>query len=111
MNIVRASFLGACSLALSGLLGAAEIHGTVSEGGKPLAAGAALKLDCGQVSAAAKTDEYGAYSLKIAATGECRISIEHKGQSALLKVTLYEKPGRYDLAISQESGKLVLARK
>ncbi len=61
--------------------------------------------------AEAKTDEFGSYSLKIAATGECRLTLEDKGSSASLKVVVYEKPSRYDLAVRQEGGKLVLSRK
>lgn len=90
---------------------AAEIHGTVSENGKPLAAGVVLKLDCGEVSASAKTDKFGAYSLKIAATGVCRLSASYKGETPSLKVTLYEKPSRYDVVVKEEAGKLSLARK
>ncbi len=107
----KALFLGACGLAAAIAASAAEIHGTVSENGKPLPQGVALKLECGTASAAAKTDEFGSYSLKIAATGECRLSIDYKGASPSLKVTLYEKPSRYDLAVKDEAGKLSLGRK
>ena len=107
----RASLMGACALTGAASLFAAEIHGTVSENGKPVAQGVALKIECGAASASAKTDEFGSYSLKIAATGECRLSVDYKGQSPSLKVTLYEKPGRYDLTVKEEAGKLVLARK
>jgi hypothetical protein len=89
---------------------AAEIHGTVSENGKPLAA-VAVKLDCAGATAAGKTDEFGSYSLKLAATGECRLSLDYKGASPALKVTVYERPSRYDVAVKEEAGKLVLARK
>jgi hypothetical protein len=103
--------LGIGLLAAAAAASAAEIHGTVSEGGKPLAQGVKLKLACDMTAAETKTDEFGSYSLKIAATGECRLSVEHKGQTASLKVTLYEKPSRYDLMIKEEAGKLVLLRK
>lgn len=104
-------FLGACGLAAALSASAAEIHGTLSENGKPLPQGVALKLECGGASASGKTDEFGSYSLKLAATGECRLSVERNGQSASLKVTLFEKPSRYDLAVKDEAGKLTLARK
>ena len=107
----RALFLGICGLAAAVSASAAEIHGTLSENGKPLPQGVALKLECGTASAAAKTDEFGSYSLKIVATGECRLSVDYKGSSPSLKVALYEKPVRYDLTVKDESGKLTLARK
>ena len=102
---------GFCLLALAGAAGAAEIHGTVSEGGKTLPEGIALKLDCGGTTAAAKTDQFGSYSLKVGATGECVLSIEYKKASPSVKVAVYEKPSRYDLVVKDEAGKLTLARK
>ncbi len=89
-----------------------EAFGTVSENGKPLPAGVALKLECeGGSAAAAVTDQFGSYSLKTPATGDCRLSLTHRGSSPSLKVTLYEKPSRYDLVLKDEAGKLTLARK
>jgi hypothetical protein len=103
--------LGALLLAGASLVRAAEIHGTVSEGGKPLPKGVALKLDCSGVSAEAKTDEFGSYSLKVAGTGECKLSLDYKGATAALAVAVYEKPSRYDLAVRKDGDKLVLSRK
>ena len=103
--------LGAFCLTLASAAAAAEIHGTVSENGKPLPQGVALKLECPSASASATTDQFGSYSLKVAATGDCRLTVGYKGSSPSLKVTLYEKPSRYDLIVKEESGKLVLARK
>lgn len=107
----KSLFLGALLVAGASAAPAAEIHGTVSESGKPLPKGAALKLDCAGVSAQAKTDEFGSYSLKVAGTGECKLSIDYKGVSASLPVTVYEKPSRYDLALRKDGDKLVLSRK
>jgi hypothetical protein len=98
-------------LALPLALSAAEIHGTVSEGGKPLGQGVGLKLDCGGTTATASTDQFGGYSLKISATGQCKVTIDYKGGSASLSVAVFEKPSRYDLEVKQESGKLSLTRK
>lgn len=98
-------------LAAAATASTAEIHGTVSENGKPLPQGVALKLECGGASASAKTDGFGSYSLKIATTGDCRLSVDYKGSSPSLKVTVYEKPSRYDVAVKEVSGKLVLERK
>jgi hypothetical protein len=90
---------------------AAEIHGTMSDGGKPVPQGVALKLECGSGSADAKTDNFGSYSLKISGTGECRLSVDYQGATASLPVTVYDKPSRYDLAVRKDGGKLVLSRK
>lgn len=101
----------AALLALPLALSAAELHGTVSEGGKTVAAGVALKLDCGGTTASASTDQFGGYSLKIAGSGQCKMTIDYKGASASLSVAVFEKPSRYDLEVRQEAGKLTLARK
>jgi hypothetical protein len=103
--------IGVCWLAAALGVGAAEIHGTVSEGGKPLSEGVALKLDCGGASATAQTDRFGSYSLKVGATGECVLSIEYKKANPSVKVTVYEKPSRYDLEVSEVAGKPSLTRK
>jgi len=98
-------------LALPLALSAAEIHGTISEGGKTLAQGVPVKLDCGGTTASAATDQFGGYNLKIAATGQCKMTVDYKGASASLTVAVFEKPSRYDLEVKQEAGKLSLARK
>ncbi|MEP6992935.1 MAG: hypothetical protein ABI968_00340 [Acidobacteriota bacterium] len=97
--------------AAAALVSAAEIHGTISEGGKPLPQGVAVKLDCGGTSASAATDQFGGYSLKITATGDCKVSVDYKGANGSLPVTLYEKPSRYDLVVKSEGGKTSLVRK
>ncbi len=102
---------GALSLAWAAQAGAAEIHGTVSEDGKPLPQGVSVRLDCGGTSASTQTDQFGSYSLKVAATGECRLSLEYKGSKPSLNVTVYDKPSRYDLVVKEEGGKLSLGRK
>ena len=103
--------IGAFCLGLAGVMGAAEIHGTVSDGDKAVSEGAALKLDCSGTTATAQTDQFGSYSLKVGATGECELSVDYKKASASLKVTVYDKPSRYDIVVKEEGGKLSLARK
>jgi hypothetical protein len=109
--MVRRTGLVVLGLALAAGLSAAEIHGTVSENGKPIARGVALKLDCAGTTATASTDEFGGYSLKIAASGQCTLSIDYKGGTASLGVAVFEKPSRYDLAVTEQAGKISLSRK
>jgi hypothetical protein len=90
---------------------AAEIHGTVSDGGKPVGEGVAVKLDCGGTSSAARTDSFGSYSIKAASGGECTVSVDYKGGSASTKVTVYDKPTKYDFALKQDGGKWTLERR
>jgi len=111
VQMKKALLLGICGIAAAGILAAAEIHGTVSEGDKAVPEGVALKLACGGTTAEAKTDQFGSYSLKIAATGECDLSVDFKKASGSIKVTVYDKPSRYDIVVKEEGGKLTLARK
>ena len=102
--------------ALLGLLWAAvgfgaEIHGTISEGGKPLPQGVAVRLECSGVSASATTDQFGGYSVKTGAAGDCKITVDYKGANLSMPVTVYDKPSRYDLVVKTEGGKPSLARK
>jgi len=98
-------------LLMAGTATAGEVFGTLSEKGKPLAQGVPVKLDCGGATAAGATDAFGAYSVKTPASGDCRLTVTYKGSSPSLKVTLYEKPSRYDLVVQDEGGKITLARK
>ena len=107
----RVPIAAAVALLCAATGGAAEIFGTISEGGKPLLAGEAVKLDCGSGAVSGKTDQFGSYSLKTSGSGDCTFTLTYKGASASLKVTLYEKPSRYDLVVKQEGGKLEIARK
>jgi len=109
--MMRSVLIAIFCLGLAGAMGAAEIHGTVSDGGKAVPEGVALKLDCSGTTATAQKDQFGSYSLKIGATGECQLSVDYKKASASLKVTVYDKPSRYDLVVTEEGGKLTLARK
>jgi len=109
--MMRRMALAVLGLAVAAGLSAAEIHGTVSENDKPVARGVALKLDCAGTTAAASTDAFGGYSLKIAASGQCKLSIDYKGGTASLGVAVFEKPSRYDLAVTEQAGKISLSRK
>ena len=105
--------LAVLALVLSGAsaAAAAEIHGTLSDGGKPVPKGVALKLECGGATTQAATDEFGSYSLKTAAAGECRLSVDYQGSSGSTTVAVYDRPSRYDFALGKDGGKLVLTRK
>jgi hypothetical protein len=107
----KALSLGVLAWLLAIAAGAAEVYGTVSEGGKTLPQGVPLKVDCSGTTASGQTDQYGSYSLKVAATGECTLSLEYKGSKPSAKVTLYDKPTKFDAIVKEESGKLVLTRK
>jgi hypothetical protein len=101
----------ALALGSAAMLRGAEVFGTISENGKPLPAGVVVKLDCGGASVSGKTDQFGSYTLRSGTAGDCNLSVAYKGSSPSLKVTLYEKPAKYDLVVKDEGGKPTLARK
>jgi hypothetical protein len=103
--------LAALCFATASAAQAGEVFGTISENGKPLAAGATLKLECGEASGQGATDPFGSYSIRTASTGDCRLTLTYKGASPSVKVTLFEKPTRYDLVVKEEGGKVTLSRK
>ena len=103
--------IAALCFAAASAAGAGEVFGTISESGKPLPAGATLKLECGDASAQGATDPFGSYSIRTASTGDCRLTLTYKGASPSVKVTLFEKPTRYDLVVKDEGGKVTLSRK
>ncbi len=94
--------LAALCFAAASAAQAGEVFGTISENGKPLAAGASLKLECGDASA---------QGIRTASTGDCRLILTYKGASPSVKVSLFEKPTRYDLVVKEEGGKVTLSRK
>jgi len=99
---------GILGIFLATALSAAEVHGTISENGKPLPQG---KLACeGAAGASASTDSFGGYSLKTSAAGDCKLTLDYKGGLSLL-VKVYDKPSRYDLVVKTEGGKATLSRK
>ena len=98
-------------LAFAGAAQAGEVFGTITESGKPAQTGVTLKLACEGSSAEGKTDAYGSYRLKVAATGNCTLTVASKAGSPSLSVNLYDKPARYDLVLTQSAGKYAVSRK
>ncbi len=98
-------------LLLASAARAGELYGTVSEGAKPVPAGMTLRLVCGDASAEAKTDAFGAYSVKVGATGKCALTAASVPGSPSLTVTVYDKSARYDLALVRSGAKYTILRK
>jgi len=96
---------------VAGSAAAGEVYGSVTEGGKPLPAGVALRIACGAASAEGSTDAYGAYSVRVTGTGKCTLTIPSLPGAPSLPVTVYEKSARYDVVVSRAGGKTTLSRK
>jgi len=90
---------------------AAEVYGTVSEGGRPVGEGVTLAIACGGKSATASTDKTGSYHLDAPATGKCGLTITLKGESATLEVAAYEEGAQVDVVLERKDGRLSARRK
>jgi hypothetical protein len=73
---------------------AATIYGTLKRGNQPLAS-AAVQLTCGTLTSAGQSDPRGNYSLSIAGSGPCILSVD--GKTA--PVNLGSQPVRYDFEV------------
>ena len=90
---------------------AAEVYGTVSEGGRPVGEGVTLAIACGGKTASATTDKTGSYHLDAPATGKCGLTITIKGESATLEVAAYDEGAQVDVVLERKDGRLSARRK
>ena len=90
---------------------AAEVYGTVSEGGRPVGEGVTLAIACGGKTANATTDKTGSYHLDAPATGKCGLTITIKGESATLEVAAYDEGAQVDVVLERKDGRLSARRK
>lgn len=91
---------------------AGEIFGTISQGGKPVAAGVKVQITAGEKKYDGETDKFGAYRVFVKEKGKCTITVrlgEDNAPSADL--VSYDKSTRYDWVVGEEEGKTVLRRK
>lgn len=90
-------------IAAAGPASAGAISGTLTRpGNKPLG-GADVKLVCGNAESAGKSDAQGNYSLAIAASGLCTLSVG-PGKSA--SVLLGNNPARYNFEVPDSGASL-----
>jgi hypothetical protein len=89
-------------IAAAGPAAAAAISGRLQRGDQPLA-GAELKLICGAVSVAGKSDARGNYNLPIDGSGRCAFSVGDK----TVVVVLGRDPARYDFEVPADAAPLV----
>lgn len=98
-------------LALAALLAmpVAEVFGDLRVG-EQYVAEAALELKCGDEVVKGKTDASGSFRLSAKASGKCRLTVTHDGQSPAVDVVLFEKPARYRLVLEKKGETWTLRR-
>jgi len=86
----------------SGHAAAATIYGSLKQAERPVA-DAAVQLTCGKVKSAGQTNAMGNYSLSIAASGDCTLSVDGKAGA----VSLGSNPVRYDFEVPASGASLI----
>lgn len=106
------TLLLAAAALLPTLAGAGEIYGKITLDGASVGAGVEVAAACGGKSyPAAKTDKAGGYSLVVAETGKCTLTITYQGESASLGVASYEDAAQADVVLEKKDGKLAARRR
>jgi len=90
---------------------AGEIYGTVTDAGKPVAAGIKIEIAAAGKTYSGETDKFGSYHIFVSDKGKCRLTIHYKDQKPDADIFSYEKAMRYDWMIETVDGKLTLKRK
>ena len=102
-------FLGAlgCALPLFG----GQIFGTLTEGGKAVASGVEVVVDCSGEQAKGTTDKFGAYRVNVQKTGRCTITLKYKGQKPTTTIASLAEPVSADFELQIQDGKYKLVRR
>ncbi len=102
-------FLGAlgCALPLCG----GQIFGTLTEGGKAVASGAEVVVDCSGEQVKGKTDNFGAYRVNVQKTGRCTFTLTYKGQKPTATIPSLSEPVTADFELQMQDGKYKLIRR
>jgi hypothetical protein len=93
--------MGALVAALPAL--GAAINGTLKRGNAPLPP-ATLRLQCGSATSEGHSDNQGHYSLSIAASGLCTLTVNERNAATVL---LGKSPVRYDFEVPTDAKALV----
>ena len=102
-------FLGAlgCALPLFG----GQVFGTLTEGGKAVASGVEVVVDCSGEQAKGTTDNFGAFRVNVQKTGRCTITLTYKGQKPAATIASLAEPVSADFQLQMQDGKYKLVRR
>jgi hypothetical protein len=101
--------LGALGFALP--LFGGQIFGTLTEGGKAVASGVEVAVDCTGELVKGKTDNFGAYRVNVQKTGRCTITLAYKGQKPAATIPSLSEPVSADFELQLKDGKYTLVRR
>jgi hypothetical protein len=109
MKLISIALLAFALLLSRGVAG--ELYGTISENGKPVAAGLKLEIRVGDKVHSAQTDKFGSYRMVVREKGKCTLTLHVKNQSPSIELFSYDKSSRYDWILETKEGKLSFRRK
>ena len=98
-------------LAASGIAAAGEVYGTITEGGKPVAAGLKVEIKAKDAAYQTETDKFGGYRIFVKEKGKCALTLHVAEQAPSAELISYDKSTRYDWLLETADGKLSLRRK
>jgi hypothetical protein len=92
---------------------AAQIVGSVRDGGKPVAANTEIRVTCGANQPhVTRTDQYGSYSVYVGETGRCTFTVIYNGRALSADVYSYADPVHADFDVAKDqNGNPVLRRR
>jgi len=90
---------------------AGELYGTITEAGKPVAAGVKIEIVVAGKGIAGETDKFGTYHIFATEKGKGTLTANYKDQKLTVDIFSYEKSTRYDWTVEVVDGKMMLKRR
>ena len=91
---------------------AGNVYGSITEGGKAIAAGSKLEVTCGANKYAGETDANGGFKMFVKDTGKCSLKVSYQNQNPTFEINSFEGSVQYDLVLEkQQNGQYSLKRK
>lgn len=90
---------------------AGEVYGTITDGSRPVSAGAKVEISASGHVYSAETDKFGSYRIYVKEKGKCTLTVHTKDQAPTVDLYSYDKSTRYDWVLEAKDGKLSLRRK
>jgi len=90
---------------------AGNVYGSISENGKPVAAGTKIEVACGANKYNAETDANGGFKLFVKDEGKCAMKVSYQGQNPGFDINSFAGSVQYDLILEKQGANYTLKRK
>jgi hypothetical protein len=109
MKLLACCFMLVFLMASSAIAG--ELYGTITEAGKPVAAGIKIEIVVAGKSVAGETDKFGTYHIFATEKGKGTLTANYRDQKLTVDIFSYDKSTRYDWTVEVVDGKMMLKRR